>query len=97
MTAAEVLAAVEWQTETLSRIAVEAEHVFQIIEAIEAGKEVGALTPAELAQADKVFAQLATEQMRQGQLLELILITIPQWSGEDELTLAEAVRQFWPR
>ncbi len=91
MMAAEVLAALRWQRETLAQLTMAADAAHQMIEA-----EFN-LSEDALSDAVAVFRELAYEQAREVHLLNLIISAMPQWQQYPEVWLFEAIRRFWRR
>jgi hypothetical protein len=93
MTAAEVLAAVEWQTAEANWLTREAEPAAAIIKAAEALRSP---SPDEAALQTAIVQQADEARRRQANLRAMIHATIPQWPGTGA-ALGGAVRRFWPR
>jgi hypothetical protein len=93
MTAAEVLAAVEWQTAEANWLTREAEPAGAIVKAAEA---TGSLSPDGTALHIAIVRQADEARRREANLRAMIHATIPQWPGAGA-ALGGAVRRFWPR
>jgi hypothetical protein len=90
MMAAEVLAALRWQSETVAHLRMAAESAQQMIEVKQARIDTEDL-------AVLVFRELAAEEAREAHLHNLIFSAMPQWKQHPEVCLLEAVRRFWQR
>lgn len=96
MTAGEFLAAWAWHQEAAARLEAEGTAVLDLLsDKAEEGRLSSAERRAYRMGVDLMHAAGA-EHHKSGQLMQLACVVMPQWVRQPQVTVADAVRQWWP-
>ena len=97
MTADEVVASVMWHSTEADRLEQESAAAETFIRTWEETGAPAEGTTRNEAQRHGAMLKLAGEaQILQARLMQMVMVSMPQWNRQPTLKMADALRRFWP-